>query len=59
MSKLGHKLQDEELAELLIAAGFDTPRKIRDAKDADLKAIKGVGPGRLTKIRARLPKDKK
>ena len=59
MTKLGHKLQDEELAALLMAAGFDTPRKIRDAKDSDLKAVKGVGQASLNKIREKLPKDKK
>jgi len=56
MSKLGIKLQDAELAAALTEAGFDNPRKIRDASDKDLKAIPGLGDVAVRKIRAKLPK---
>ena len=56
MSKLAVKLQDAELAAALTEAGFDNPRKIRDASDKDLKAIPGLGDVAVRKIRAKLPK---
>ncbi len=54
MSKLGIKLEDEALAQKLIEAGLDTPRKIRDAKNSDLE--KAVGRSGKDKVRAKLPK---
>ena len=56
MSKLGIKLQDEELAAALTAAGLDNPRKVRDATDKDIE--KAVGKGKVARVRAKLPKDK-
>ena len=56
MNKLAVKLQDAELAAALTEAGFDNPRKIRDASDKDLKAIPGLGDVAVRKIRAKLPK---
>jgi DNA integrity scanning protein DisA with diadenylate cyclase activity len=56
MSKLAIKLKDAELAALLEAAGFDNPRKIRDASDKDLKAVEGVGQAALSKIRGKFPR---
>jgi len=44
-----------ELVERLVAAGFDTPRKIKAAKDADLKAIKGIGAATVAALRVQLP----
>jgi len=56
MSKLAVKLQDAELAAALTEAGFDNPRKIRDAKDKDLRAVPGLGTAAIRKIRERFPK---
>ena len=56
MSKLAIKLGDAELAAKLEAAGFDNPRKIRDASDRELKAAEGIGQAALDKIRAKFPK---
>lgn len=53
--KLAIKLGDAELAEKLVQAGIDSPAKIKNAKDADLKKLKGIGPGTLKKIRAQFP----
>ena len=54
MSKLGIKLEDEALAQKLTEAGYDNPRKIRDAKNSELEAV--VGKAGLKKVRAKLPK---
>lgn len=50
--KLAAKLKDKELAEALVAAGFDNPAKIRKASDKDLE--KAVGKGKLDKVRAKI-----
>ena len=55
MSKLAVKLQDAELAAALTEAGFDNPRKIRNAKDKDLRAVPGLGTAAVGKIRAKFP----
>ena len=39
-----------EVAEVLVAAGYDCPRKVRDASDADLSKV--VGESDLAKLRA-------
>ena len=36
----------------LVANGFDSDEKVRDASDEDLLAVDGIGPGRLKQIRA-------
>ena len=54
--KLTVKLNDPALAALLVGAGFDNPRKIRDASDKDLKAIPDLGQASLEKVRERFPK---
>ena len=54
--KLAIKLKDAETAHALVRAGFDTPAKIKRAKDADLTAIPGIGKARLDKVRARCPR---
>jgi hypothetical protein len=36
---------------ILLAAGFDSPEKIRAASDEDLLALDGIGEGTLKKIR--------
>ena len=51
VSKLAIKLGDAALAEKLVAAGYRTPRQIRDASDADLAAIPGIGRVTVAAIR--------
>jgi Fe-S cluster assembly scaffold protein SufB len=46
---------DATQAAALVTTGFDTPRKIRAAKDADLEKITGVGSSGLAALRARWP----
>lgn len=41
----------EEVHEILIEAGFDTNEKVRQASDAELRAVHGVGPATLKRIR--------
>lgn len=36
----------------LVAGGFDSDEKVRDASDDDLLKVDGIGPGRLKQIRA-------
>jgi len=55
VDKLARKLGDEGLAKKLIEAGYDTPRKIKNAKNADLERV--VGRAGVTKVRAVLPKE--
>ena len=59
MGKLAVKLGDPELASALIEAGLTNPRKIRDATDEDLEAIKGIGPATKNRVRAKFPKSKR
>jgi len=56
MNKLAIKLEDEELAAKLQAAGFNNPSQIRDASDKELKAIDSIGSATLRAIRAKFPK---
>ena len=59
MNKLAIKLKDADLAAKLEAAGFDNPRKIRDATDKQLRAVEGIGQAALSKIREKLPRAKR
>lgn len=45
-------------AESLVAAGLDTPRKIKHATDDALLAVRGVGPAKLQTLRDRFAKVK-
>jgi DNA uptake protein ComE-like DNA-binding protein len=45
-------LDDAALAEKLKAAGYDTAEKVSAASDDELRAIPGVGPASVAKIRA-------
>lgn len=57
MNKQVEKLRhffDASIAQKLVDAGLETPRKIKAAKDADLKAIKGVGDATVAAVRGRL-----
>jgi DNA integrity scanning protein DisA with diadenylate cyclase activity len=56
--KLKHFV-DADVAEMLVEAGLDTPRKIKAANDKDIEAIKGIGKAKKDKIRQRIPKHKK
>lgn len=47
---------DRELAEKMVAAGYDSPKAIKTATDADLLAIKGIGSATVTALRKRLKK---
>ncbi len=47
-----------EDAEALVAAGLDTPRKIKAADDKDIEAIKGIGKSKRAAIRKSIPKFK-
>jgi DNA integrity scanning protein DisA with diadenylate cyclase activity len=53
--KLAHKL-DAKLVEKLVEAGLDMPRKIKAAKDKDIKAVPGIGQSGVDKVRAVFPK---
>jgi hypothetical protein len=54
--KLTHKLRDAELARALVAAGLDTPRKIKAASDEELEAA--AGKSGLAAVRKRIVKVK-
>jgi len=54
--KLSHLLGDQKVAEALVAAGLDTPAKVKAAKDKDLEVH--VGKAKVAAIRKRLPKAK-
>lgn len=45
-------LDDAALSQKLQGAGLDTPEKVKAASDDDLKAIPGIGPATIAKIRA-------
>ena len=48
------KFVDAKLVPALLAAGFDTPRKIKAASDSQLRAIPGIGTATVKTIRERL-----
>ena len=58
VQKLSHFV-DKDVAQALVEAGLDTPRKIKAADDKDIEAIKGIGPATRAQVRARIPKYKK
>ena len=58
VQKLKHFV-DKDVAEALVAAGLDTPRKIKAADDKDIEAVKGIGKAKRAEIRQRIPKVKK
>ena len=43
---------DAKVAAALRAAGYGTPREVAGATDEQLRAIEGIGAGRLAKLRA-------
>jgi hypothetical protein len=44
---------EPRIAEALFAAGFTGTTKVREASDAALLAVSGVGPAMLQKLRGR------
>jgi len=59
VQKLAIKLGDTELAQALVRAGLDTPRKIKRATDKELLAVPGVGQARRAELRKRFPQANK
>ena len=55
VQKLQIKLGDTELAQALVRAGLDTPRKIKAATDKELLAVPGVGQTRRAELRKQFP----
>ena len=56
VSKLANRLDDRELAEILVEAGFGLPSDIRRATNKRLKEIDGIGVAQVRAIRAVFPK---
>jgi len=54
--KLGLLLRDANLAHALVGVGLDTPAKLKNAKDSEIQAVRGVGKAALEKVRARCPR---
>lgn len=42
---------DQDVAEALVAAGYESLNEVRAASDEDLLDIKGIGPAKLKEIR--------
>ena len=47
-----HYKLDKDIAAALVAAGYNTPAKIRKASDSKLKAVKGLGQASVDSIRS-------
>lgn len=58
VSKLMKKVGNVAIAEALVEAGFDSPKKIKAANNGDLMKVKGVGQATLNALRVRMPKVK-
>ena len=56
VQKLAIKLADLDLAEKLVKAGLDSPKKIRRASDAEIE--KALGKPGKSKVRDKMPKVK-
>ena len=54
--KLSVLLDDAELAGLLTAGGYLTPRQIKAALNRALLAVPGIGQTKLEQIRATFPR---
>ena len=54
--RLAILLDDADLAALLVAGGYNTPRQIKAALNRALLAVPEIGEAKLTQIRARFPK---
>ena len=56
IAKLVSRLNDRELAEILVEAGFGLPSDIRRATNKRLKEIDGIGVPQVRAIRTVFPK---
>ena len=56
VAKMMSKIGDVKVAEALVAAGFDTPRKIKAANNGDLMKVPGIGQATVNALRVRMPK---
>jgi hypothetical protein len=56
IAKLAHKLNDVTLAGKLVMAGFDTPVKIKQAADRELREFAELSSVELKLVRAVFPK---
>jgi hypothetical protein len=57
IAKLAHKLgNDEALATKLVNAGFDTPTKIKQATNGELREYADLSRAELKRVRAAFPK---
>ena len=54
--RLAILLDDADLAALLVAGGYSTPRQIKAATNRHLLAVTGIGETKLAQIRVRFPK---
>lgn len=57
VKRLARKIE-RQIAEKLVAAGFDSPKKIKAARDMDLAAIDGIGRATISAIREHFPRGK-
>ena len=56
LHRLAIKLDDRDLAGLLVNAGFDNPAKIREATDEQLEAVPGIGKATRGRLRKKFAK---
>jgi hypothetical protein len=59
VAKLKLKLRGDlsvEDVQALVEAGYGTPRKIKAATDDELTRVRGIGRGKLDKLRAKMPR---
>ena len=50
---LGH----QQAATALVAGGYNTPRRVKDATDEELLALRGIGEATLAIIRVKCPEN--
>ena len=56
VDKMISKGVPDAVAEALVNAGIDTPRKIKAATNKDLEAVKGIGAATVAGLRETMPK---
>lgn len=54
--KLAILLDDTDLAGLLVAGGYTTPRQIKSVTNRHLLAVPGIGEAKVAQIRAMFPR---
>jgi len=55
--KLTHFGIEKGIAEKLVNAGFDLPKKIKNATNAQLRQLEGIGDATVAKIRIAMRQD--